>query len=67
MDKVRVIVRKEWSEVFKNRMVLFSVSFLPLVLTALPLFALYMPVPRETSAQPVSAICLPRLRDCASV
>ena len=42
MDKVRTIVRKEWSEVFKNRMVLFSVSFLPLVLTALPLFALYM-------------------------
>jgi ABC-2 type transport system permease protein len=42
MNKVRVIIRKEWSEVFKNRLVLFSVSFLPLVLTAMPLFALYM-------------------------
>jgi ABC-2 type transport system permease protein len=42
MSKVRTIIRKEWSEVFRNRMVLFSVSFLPLVLTALPLFALYM-------------------------
>jgi ABC-2 type transport system permease protein len=32
-----VIMRKEWSEVFRNRLVLFSVAFLPLILTALPL------------------------------
>jgi ABC-2 type transport system permease protein len=41
MMKVRrrlpVIARKEWAEVFKNRFVLFTVAFLPLFLTALPL------------------------------
>jgi ABC-2 type transport system permease protein len=37
MEKIWVIVRKEWSEVFKNRFVLFTVAFLPLFLTALPL------------------------------
>jgi len=41
MDKIWVIMRKEWSEVFKNRFVLFTVAFLPLVLTALPLIMLY--------------------------
>jgi ABC-2 type transport system permease protein len=41
MDKIWVIVRKEWSEVFKNRFVFFTVAFLPLVLTALPLIMLY--------------------------
>lgn len=37
MNKTWVIVRKEWSEVFKNRFVLGTVAFLPLVFTALPL------------------------------
>jgi ABC-2 type transport system permease protein len=37
MRKIWVITRKEWSEVFRNRLVLFSVAFLPLILTALPL------------------------------
>ena len=37
MDKVRIIINKEWAEVFKNRMVLFSVAFLPLIFIALPL------------------------------
>lgn len=41
MDKIWVIMRKEWSEVFKNRFVLFTVAFLPLILTALPLIMLY--------------------------
>jgi ABC-2 type transport system permease protein len=41
MDKIWVIMRKEWSEVFKNRFVLFTVAFLPLILTALPLIILY--------------------------
>ena len=40
MDKVRTIIGKEWAEVFKNRMVLFIVAFLPLFLTALPLIML---------------------------
>lgn len=37
MHKVWIIIRKEWSEVFRNRLVLFGVAFLPLILTALPL------------------------------
>lgn len=37
MDKIKTIIDKEWAEVFKNKLVLFSVAFLPLLLTALPL------------------------------
>ena len=40
MDKIRTIVDKEWAEVFKNKLVLFSVAFLPLMLTALPIIML---------------------------
>lgn len=36
MSKVKTIVLKEWAEVFKNRLVLFSVAFLPLIFIALP-------------------------------
>jgi ABC-2 type transport system permease protein len=41
MKKIWTLVRKEWAEVFKNRFVLFSVAFLPLLFTALPLVILY--------------------------
>jgi ABC-2 type transport system permease protein len=41
MDKIRTIIDKEWAEVFKNRVVLYTVTFLPLMLTALPLIVLY--------------------------
>ena len=41
MDKIRTIVDKEWAEVFKNRAVLFTVLFMPLFFTALPLVILY--------------------------
>ena len=41
MNKTWIIVRKDWAEVFKNRFVLFTVAFLPLILTALPLIILY--------------------------
>ncbi len=40
MDKIRTIIDKEWAEVFKNKLVLFSVAFLPLLLTALPIIML---------------------------
>jgi ABC-2 type transport system permease protein len=40
-DKISALLHKEWSEVFKNRLVLFTVAFLPLIMTALPLIALY--------------------------
>ena len=41
MNKIKTIIRKEWAEVFKNRMVLFTVAFLPLILTAIPLGILF--------------------------
>jgi ABC-2 type transport system permease protein len=41
MNKIKTIIRKEWAEVFKKRMVLFSVIFLPLFLSVLPLGILY--------------------------
>lgn len=40
MNKIRTIIGKEWAEVFKNRLVLFSVAFLPLIFIALPLITL---------------------------
>jgi len=39
--KIKTIVRKEWAEVFKHRMVLFTVAFMPLIMTALPLIIIY--------------------------
>jgi ABC-2 type transport system permease protein len=41
MHKITTIIRKEWAEVFKKRMVLFTVIFLPLFLSILPLIILY--------------------------
>jgi ABC-2 type transport system permease protein len=37
MQRIRTIIEKEWAEVFKNRLVLFTVAFMPLVFTILPL------------------------------
>lgn len=42
MERIFTIVDKEWSEVFKNRLVLFTVAFMPVLFTALPLVVLYM-------------------------
>jgi ABC-2 type transport system permease protein len=41
MNKILTIIDKEWAEVFKNRVVLFTVVLLPLVFTILPLVILY--------------------------
>ncbi|PIE81668.1 MAG: hypothetical protein CSA11_03190 [Chloroflexi bacterium] len=37
MNKMKTIVIKEWAEVFKNKIVLFTVAFLPLIFLALPI------------------------------
>ena len=42
MKKIKTIIHKEWSEVFKNKMVLFTIIFMPLLFTALPLIMLYV-------------------------
>ena len=41
MNKILTIIDKEWAEVFKNRVVLFTVVLLPLLFTLLPLVILY--------------------------
>ncbi len=41
MKKAWTIIRKEWLEVFQNRLVIFTVVFLPLLMTAIPLAVLY--------------------------
>ncbi|HWQ82946.1 MAG TPA: ABC transporter permease subunit [Anaerolineales bacterium] len=40
MDKINTIIKKEWAEVFKNRMVLFSIIFMPLLFAVIPLVML---------------------------
>lgn len=41
MKKIWVLIRKEWSEVFKNKIVIFSVGFMPLIISAIPLGILF--------------------------
>ena len=40
MDKIKTIILKEWAEVFKNKLVLFSVIFMPLLFAVIPLVML---------------------------
>lgn len=37
MNKIKEIIRKEWAEVFKNKFVLFTITFMPLLFTIMPL------------------------------
>jgi ABC-2 type transport system permease protein len=41
MSRIKTIIDKEWAEVFKNRLVVFTTIFMPLLFTALPLVILY--------------------------
>ncbi len=41
MRKIWILVQKEWAEVFKNKLVLFTTAFLPLLFAVLPLVILY--------------------------
>ena len=40
MDKIKEIISKEWAEVFKNKIVLFTTAFLPLLFIIIPLVLL---------------------------
>jgi ABC-2 type transport system permease protein len=61
MDKVRTIIRKEWLEVFQNRLVIFTVIFLPLMMAAIPLGILYgMRETAPASVETVSSEQLPK-------
>jgi ABC-2 type transport system permease protein len=54
MEKIKTIIGKEWAEVFKNKMVLFTVAFLPLIMTAIPLAILFA-MGGEDAAQAISS------------
>jgi len=54
MNKIKTIIKKEWSEVFRNRLVLFTVAFLPLIMTAVPLGILFS-MRGETGLETVSS------------
>jgi ABC-2 type transport system permease protein len=41
VERIRTIIDKEWAEVFKNRMVLLTITLLPLIFTIMPLAVLY--------------------------
>jgi ABC-2 type transport system permease protein len=41
VKKIWVLMSKEWAEVFKNKIVIFSVSFMPLIFSAIPLGILF--------------------------
>ncbi len=41
MNKIATIIDKEWAEVFKNRIVLFTVLLLPLLFSIMPLVIMY--------------------------
>jgi len=41
-SRVRIIIDKEWAEVFKNRSVAYTMIFVPLIMTLLPLGVLFM-------------------------
>jgi len=42
MQKIKTIMRKEWADVFRNRLVLFTVLFIPLTFTAIPVSLLFL-------------------------
>jgi ABC-2 type transport system permease protein len=41
IGRIRTIIDKEWAEVFKNRMVIFTITFMPLLFTIMPLGVLF--------------------------
>jgi ABC-2 type transport system permease protein len=41
MKRIQTIIRKEWAQVFKNRLVLSTIIFMPLLFTAIPHVMLY--------------------------
>jgi ABC-2 type transport system permease protein len=42
MNRIQTILDKEWAEVFKNRLVIFTVALLPILFTAMPLIILHV-------------------------
>lgn len=56
MNKIKTIIKKEWAEVFKNRMVLFTIIFMPLMMTAIPLAMLGIMRGTDTGTDMISGL-----------
>jgi ABC-2 type transport system permease protein len=41
IDRILTIIDKEWAELFKNRLVLFTITLMPMLFTLMPLAVLY--------------------------
>lgn len=67
MDKIRAVIEKEWAEVFKNRIVLFSVVILPIFLSVLPLVMLRAMSSLGTSSSDVSELPPQFMATCAGL
>lgn len=67
LNRIRTIIDKEWAEVFKNRMVTFTVILLPLIFTVLPLVILY--ATRSTGGSAVDTADMPAsfARQCGNM
>jgi ABC-2 type transport system permease protein len=50
--RIFTIIDKEWAEVFRNRMVIFTVSLMPLIFTILPLVMVHLITTSVLSGQP---------------
>lgn len=67
MEKIKTIIGKEWAEVFKNKMVISVIVFMPLLFTAMMLGFLYIfRILAEWVLQwEIWGICRNNLRQCA--
>ncbi|MEN6571644.1 MAG: ABC transporter permease subunit [Anaerolineaceae bacterium] len=67
-DRVRTMIQKEWAEMFKNRVVLFTVVLMPVLFTALPIIMLsVMGSSTTTSAASASDIPAQFARTCGNM
>lgn len=53
MKKITTIIQKEWAEVFKNRLVISTILFMPLLFAAIPLIMFYFT--RSSGVEDLSA------------
>jgi ABC-2 type transport system permease protein len=74
MQKIKTIIQKEWAEVFKNKLVLFTVIFMPLLFAIMPLVILYFTgapsgTPIDDLPAQFAAVCPPGMmpEDCVQV
>ena len=67
MQRIQTIIEKEWAEVFQNRIVIFTVSALPLLMTLLPLGILFAMSRGEAPAGDIADLPPAMLRLCGEM